>query len=344
MLKRIGFVLPLLVAAFVQPGGASAGGDSELSRTGRATLGGMQYWTDHLVCSGWRIQRNVRFGQFRLLKPNNRVSQTGTYDACRAAFDAIRQDSTLEAIPTTVLVTLHGLGRTRNSMSSIGSYVSQQGDMGWINFGYASTRAPLDENVRALRDTLDALVELKREQDSKLDSIDSSRRGIEFHLIGHSLGNILIRRLLHEFELPDSDWGHAGQRVGRIVMLGPPNQGSALANLLHENPAFRLLAGSSGDHLGAKWSELTERLATPKCPFAIIAGGRGDGQGYNPLLTGDDDLIVRVEETKLAGAADFAVVPSIHTYLMNRHETKQMALRFIQDGCLKSSSERSSSP
>ena len=123
-------------------------------------------------------------------------------------------------------------------------------------------------------------------------------------------------------------------------MLGPPNQGSAMANLLKRNVAFRLIAGSSGMDLGAEWDALKERLTTPECEFAIIAGGKGNNTGYNPFLPGDDDFIVAVEETKLSGAADFAVVPSIHTYLMSHDESKQMALRFIQDGFLKTADGR----
>jgi hypothetical protein len=105
-----------------------------------------------------------------------------------------------------------------------------------------------------------------------------------------------------------------------------------------------LIAGTSGKDLGAEWGELQERLITPKFEFAIIAGGKRDGRGYNPLLTGDDDLFVRVEETKLSGAADFAVIPSVHTYLMDRSAAKEMALRFLQTGFLKTADERKRIP
>ena len=104
--------------------------------TGRPTLGGTQYWTDYLVCHGWRVQRNVKFGQFRLLKPTNRVAETGTYEQCRQAFVSVCRQPDFPPIPATFLVTVHGLGRTRNSMSAIGNYVSQEGEFGWINVCY----------------------------------------------------------------------------------------------------------------------------------------------------------------------------------------------------------------
>lgn len=341
MFSSICRILPLLVAIFCQ---VEETGDPGLTGEdkGRATLGGMQYWTDHLVCHEWRIQRHVKFGQFRLLKPSNRVAQTGTYETCRQTFDLVRRQPDFPPIPATVLVSVHGLGRTRNSMSAIGKYVSEKGGFGWINFGYASTRAEIAENARALRTALDELASLKREQDAHAESTDDS--GIRFHFLAHSLGNIIIRRMLSDIERDDPNRLRTAWRVGRMVMLGPPNQGSAMANLLKNSHTFRLLAGSSGQDLGAEWDALRDRLITPQVEFAIIAGGRSDDQGYNLLLTGDDDLIVRVEETRLSGAADFAVIPSVHTYLMDRSESKEMALRFFQQGYLKAADERNPIP
>ena len=64
--------------------------------------------------------------------------------------------------------------------------------------------------------------------------------------------------------------------------------------------------------------EISRIVATPSCEFAIIAGGQGNGEGLNPLITGDDDLVVGVDETKLSGARDFAVVQVFHRQkLMN---------------------------
>jgi hypothetical protein len=50
--------------------------------------------------------------------------------------------------------------------------------------------------------------------------------------------------------------------------------------------------------------------------------------------------VVRVEETRLAGAADFAVIPSAHTYIMNDKTVQEMTLRFLQDGVLRSEEQR----
>ncbi len=310
----------------------------------RPTLGGTQFWTDQLVCQGWRIQRNVKFGQFRLLRPNNRVAKTGTHAKCQQAFRSVFQQPDFPQIPSTVVVSVHGLGRTRNSMSEIGKYVSDEGDFGWVNFGYASTRGEISDHARALRKVLDTLTSLKHEQEVNAGTAKGKQHGIEFHFVAHSLGNIVVRNMLSDIERNDADGQRTEWQVGRMVMLGPPNHGSALANLLRKSNVFRLIAGSSGKDLGAKWEELQERLITPKIEFSIIAGGKGDEKGFNPLLAGDDDLIVRVDETKLSGAVDFTVVPCIHTKLMNHSKSKEMTLRFLQMGFLKSAEERTRIP
>jgi hypothetical protein len=63
----------------------------------------------------------------------------------------------------------------------------------------------------------------------------------------------------------------------------------------------------------------------PSCPFGIVAGGKGDGAGYSMLLEGDDDAVVRVDETRLEGADDFLLVP-VHHAAMMKHPTVQQAV------------------
>jgi hypothetical protein len=84
--------------------------------------------------------------------------------------------------------------------------------------------------------------------------------------------------------------------------------------------------------LGRQWDRLQQRLATPSFEFGIIAGGRGGERGYNPLVPGDNDGVVSVASTRLAGAADFAVLPALHTFMMNDAKVQEYTLRFLQHG------------
>lgn len=88
--------------------------------------------------------------------------------------------------------------------------------------------------------------------------------------------------------------------------------------------------------LGAAWDELRPRLGTPQT-FGVIAGSTNGGVGMNPLIPGDDDLVVGVEETRLDGADDFLVVPSVHTTIMNNEAVIAAVRRFLRHGRFQAS-------
>jgi pimeloyl-ACP methyl ester carboxylesterase len=164
----------------------------------------------------------------------------------------------------------------------------------------------------------------------------------EIHFVGHSLGNLVIRRYLTDRDKARPE--ARGPQLGRIVMLAPPNQGAQIAEQLHDNKLFQLIFGVSGNQLSGQWGKVEQRLAIPTCPFGIIAGGRGDEGVNNPMLSGDDDFIVTVEETRLAGAADFLVVPALHTFIMDDPAVRESTLRFLQHGYFVSPKARQPIP
>ena len=115
-------------------------------------------------------------------------------------------------------------------------------------------------------------------------------------------------------------------------MLAPPNQGSRLATALARNTTFAVINGTPGQELGVDWASIEDRLAVPPFEFGVIAGGRGDDKGYNPVLPGDDDGTVRVATTHLVGEADFVIVPVLHSFMMNDRRVMECTLRFLQEG------------
>ena len=164
----------------------------------------------------------------------------------------------------------------------------------------------------------------------------------EIHFVAHSMGNLVIRHWMHN-QL-EEEKKRIDPRVGRLVMLAPPNQGASLAERFRDNPLFRLLMGTGGQQFTRDWDELQTQLATPPGIFGIIAGGGGNEDGISPLLDGDDDMIVTVEETRLAGAADFLVVPALHTFIMDDPGVQEYTLRFLQYGYFVSPQRRQPIP
>jgi pimeloyl-ACP methyl ester carboxylesterase len=247
---------------------------------------------------------------------------------------AIEEDMTRsEAVTTPVgraVVTLHGLGRSRDHMAGLGTFLEKNGDYTWINVGYASTRGSIDDHAAALASVLAGL--------EGVESID---------LVCHSLGNLVVRRYLAEANEPRPRF-QPDSRLHRMVMLGPPNNGArlahVLADLLRDNEVARLIAGPSAWQLAREWDDASQHLATPPFPFAIVAGGTGTERGLNPLVEGDDDMIVAVDETRLAGAADFRLVPCRHGHLMNNEAVRQYVRSFLTTGAFTTEAERQPIP
>jgi hypothetical protein len=117
-----------------------------------------------------------------------------------------------------------------------------------------------------------------------------------------------------------------------MVMLGAPNQGSELARLASRVWLLTALSDGAARELVVDWARVAPDLAVPPCSFGIIAGGRGDGRGFSTLLEGDDDAVVRVDETRLDGADDFLVVPVHHAAMMRHPAVQRATVSFLTHG------------
>ena len=73
-------------------------------------------------------------------------------------------------------------------------------------------------------------------------------------------------------------------------------------------------------------------------------GGRGDDEGVNPLVEGDDDLVLSIDETRLPGARDFSVVNRLHGQLMDDDVIRKQVLTFLEQGYFTSPAERQPIP
>jgi hypothetical protein len=97
--------------------------------------------------------------------------------------------------------------------------------------------------------------------------------------------------------------------------------------------------GPAGQQLVTGDRSPIARLPVPPCDFGIIAGGRGS-EGYNPLVPGDNDLIVSVESTRLAGASDFLTVRAMHTFMLSNPEAIEATVRFLETGHFRKNGAR----
>lgn len=277
------------------------------------TGGGNQVWSDILVYSSWRIQHNVVTGHYRLIDPKDVRRAWGDLEQCRAKFDQLKREEKIAPPDGKCVVVLHGLWRKRHAMQTLCDHLAEKGGYHIVNVSYATTRASIGDHAKTLAMVIEGL-----------DGVD------EISFVGNSLGNLVIRRYLHD---QTTEGRPLDPRIKRFVMLAPPNQGAQVARRFEVDAALKSIWGVPGNEI-AEWTKLAPTLATPTCEFAIISGGQGK-DGRNPLIPGDDDWLLSVEETKLEGAKEFLLLPVTHRSIKSDPTTLEQTLCFLKDGCFK---------
>jgi pimeloyl-ACP methyl ester carboxylesterase len=206
---------------------------------------------------------------------------------------------------------LHGHGRTGMSMTVLATV--------FRTAGYA-TLAP----SYGLRRTMPAILERLH---PRVDAFQQAFDG-PLHIVTHSLGGLVARALLHD---------RRPARLGRVVMLAPPNSGSELADLLFRWRLHRTILGPVGGHLRTVRAEEEERLlGRVDYPLGVIAGDRSLSPMLpERLLPRPNDGMVSVAATRIDGMADHIVLPVPHPVMVHHPRSIEQALAFIRTGAFR---------
>ena len=140
------------------------------------------------------------------------------------------------------------------------------------------------------------------------------------HLIGHSLGGVITVKALQ---------AHPVERIGRIVCLGAPLQGSNAARALARLPGGRRLIGKS---MPAFLGSTVDPWTAPM-DLGLIAGSSpvGGGQLLGGLTSPHDGTIA-VEETRLEGATEHIILRVSHLSMLWSATVANQVVSFLQSG------------
>ena len=184
------------------------------------------------------------------------------------------------------VVLIHGLWLTGTEMRVLGGRLEESG-FRVRYFRYRSWRGGLAQAAGALREFVEAT------------------EGERVHLAGHSLGGVVIAKMLE---------GPPLSRPGRVAMLGSPMGGSASARVVSRRRVGRWLVG------GVIREGIVEQAPTwPKGrELLVVAGDIPLGSGLLLGLHKPHDGVIRVEETRVEGARTVTVRASHVGLLLSR--------------------------
>lgn len=216
--------------------------------------------------------------------------------------------ATLPAQASCVIL-LHGLARSDQSMAVLETRLGESGYRA-VNLGYPSREHAID--VLAEKAISPAL--------------EACREEAEVNFVTHSLGGILVRQYLASNTIPN---------LNRVVMLGPPNQGSEVVDKLGSVPGFHFMNGDAGLQLGTGELSIPNRLGPANFDVGIIAGNKSVNLILSTLIPGDDDGKVSIERTKLDGMNDHIEMSTTHTFMMRNQSVIEQVIYYLENGRFK---------
>jgi len=171
-----------------------------------------------------------------------------------------------------------------------------------LRFRYRSLRRPVRHNA----------TELAR----RVRALPAGR----IHLVAHSLGGLVILQALQD---------EPGLVTGRVVLLGSPVGGSAVARRVVRHRTLRWLIGRAADRGllgdGPRWHGWQS--------LGLIAGRRSFGIGrLLGGLSGENDGVVNLEETRIEGVRDSLVVNATHVGLLVSRQVAAQVCAFLKRG------------
>jgi len=211
------------------------------------------------------------------------------------------------------VILLHGLCRTSASMSEMATALVEAGYY-VENVDYSSRTASIEKLSDVAIDR--ALADPKMQSCSRI------------HFVTHSLGGILVRSYFRR---------HDSGKLGRVVMLGPPNQGSEVVDKLGGWWLFRKLNGPAGSELGTGPDSTPNMLGPVDFELGVIAGDRSINWINSLMINGKNDGKVSVERTRVAGMKELLVVHVAHPFLMRNKAVIGYTLSFLKCGYFKPS-------
>jgi pimeloyl-ACP methyl ester carboxylesterase len=214
--------------------------------------------------------------------------------------------------PAEAILLLHGFGGHPLQTALLARRLRARG-FDVANIGYPSWRWPIDRVLDHLHRRFTA------------SPVSTAKT---LHCVGHSMGGLMLRAYIAR---------HRPENLGRVVMLGTPNSGSEIADLLYRLRLHQPVLNHAGVLLRTRRDAATEALfGAIDYPLGVIAGDRPMiGALPNRLFRAPNDGKVSVAATHVAGQSDHLTLPIAHTAMIYSQPVADQVTHFLRKGCFK---------
>ena len=219
-----------------------------------------------------------------------------------------RTDMVAHESSTECVILLHGLNRSWRAMNKMAGALQDAG-YSTVNVDYPSQQG-----------TVEGLAPMVI--NSGLDQCRLSGAD-KIHFVTHSLGGILLRYAHGSDPIPE---------LGRVVMLGPPNQGSEVIDLTRNWTITKMFSGDAGLQLGTGPEDIPAQLDPVNFELGVVAGTGTISPLMSAVLPQQDDGKVTVARTRAIGMTDFLIVPVSHFAIMRNQRVIDNTTVFLQSG------------
>jgi pimeloyl-ACP methyl ester carboxylesterase len=189
------------------------------------------------------------------------------------------------------ILLVHGHGAHPVLLEPLRHALARQGYRA-INWRYPSLRGSIEKHAVQLT--------------AKAKALDKDDGVARLHFVGHSMGAIVVRSAL-ALQRP--------HKLGRVVLLAPPNQGARLADF-----ALRLFG---------RWPPAARELCS--CPDSYVNGLAAPADLDCGVIAASWDHAVSLASTHLPGERDHITLRGLHTLPLHWRAPAQVA-HFLREG------------
>lgn len=151
------------------------------------------------------------------------------------------------------------------------------------------------------------------------------------HLVGHSTGGLVIRKFLGQTKYIE--------HIGRCVLLATPNNGSRLADIVHQIKVWTKFHKT----LYSIRTEYVKQLNLPEkytVDIAAIAGTKNSIILEN-IINEPNDGRIEISSVYFSGLTDYITLPYSHNEIHHKIETADLIDHFLRVGKFEKSDQQS---